>query len=51
MLDVWESEEAFESFRVDRLNPVLESVVGSEVFAQMPAPEREYYTVHHIAGG
>ncbi|MDX6582001.1 MAG: hypothetical protein QOI10_1185 [Solirubrobacterales bacterium] len=47
MIDVWESEEAFESFRDDRLNPALESIVGTETFAEMPAPEREFYAVHN----
>jgi hypothetical protein len=46
ILDVWESQDAFESFREDRLNPALESIVGAEVFAGMPTPEREFYAVH-----
>jgi hypothetical protein len=46
IIDVWESEDAFESFRGDRLNPAMESIVGSEVFAAMPTPEREFYAVH-----
>lgn len=46
MTDVWESEDKFETFRTGRLNPALEEVVGSEVFAQMPTPERDFYEVH-----
>jgi hypothetical protein len=46
ILDVWDSEDDFESFRNDRLNPALESIVGAEVFAEMPAPDREFYAVH-----
>lgn len=48
ILDVWESEDAFESFRSDRLNPAMESIVGAEVFAGMPTPEREFYAVHNV---
>lgn len=48
IVDVWESEEAFETFRTDRLNPALESIVGSEVFEAMPTPERTFYEVHHM---
>lgn len=48
ILDVWESEDDFESFRSERLNPAMESVVGSEVFAGMPTPERELYAVHKV---
>jgi heme-degrading monooxygenase HmoA len=47
IVDVWESQEAFESFRNDRLNPALESIVGAEAFAAMPTPEREFYDVHN----
>jgi hypothetical protein len=46
MADVWESREKFEAFREGRLNPALEDVVGSELFAQLPTPEREFYEVH-----
>ena len=46
MVDVWESKEDFEEFRTGRLNPALESVVGSETFAAMPTPERSFYEVH-----
>ena len=46
ILDVWESRDAFESFRNDRLNPTLEEIVGSEAFAQMPEPQREFFEVH-----
>ena len=48
IVDVWESEEAFDTFRTDRLNPALESVVGSEAFESMPTPERAFYEVHHM---
>jgi hypothetical protein len=48
ILDVWESEDDFEAFRTGRLNPALEEVVGSEVFAAMPVPERSVYDVHHV---
>ena len=51
MADVWESEEKFEAFRTGVLNPALEDVVGSEVFAQMPTPERSFYEVHDHAHG
>ena len=48
IVDVWESEKAFDNFRNDRLNPALESIVGSEVFEAMPTPERSFYEVHHM---
>lgn len=48
ILDVWESEDDFEAFRTGRLNPAMEEVVGSEVFAAMPTPERTFYEVHNI---
>jgi hypothetical protein len=46
MADVWESREKFDAFREGRLNPALEDLVGSEIFAQLPTPEREFYEVH-----
>jgi hypothetical protein len=46
MADVWESREKFEAFREGRLNPALEDLVGSEMFKQLPTPEREFYGVH-----
>jgi heme-degrading monooxygenase HmoA len=49
--DVWESKEHFEAFRTGRLNPALEAVAGSEAFAQMPTPERDFYEVHHHTHG
>ena len=48
IVDVWESEEAFDDFREGRLNPAMESIVGSEAFAAMPTPERQFYGVHNI---
>lgn len=47
IVDVWDSEEDFEAFRNDRLNPALESAVGSEVFDAMPTPERDVYELHN----
>jgi hypothetical protein len=46
MADVWESREKFDAFREGRLNPALKGLVGSEIFAQLPTPEREFYEVH-----
>jgi hypothetical protein len=46
MADVWESREKFDAFREGRLNPALEDLVGSEMFKQLPTPEREFYGVH-----
>ncbi len=48
IIDVWESEEDFENFRTGRLNPAMESVVGSEAFAAMPTTERGFYDVHNM---
>lgn len=48
ILDVWESREQFESFRKGRLNPALEGVVGTEVFAGMPEPDRQFYETHSV---
>jgi hypothetical protein len=46
MADVWESRERFDAFREGRLNPALKDLVGSEIFAQLPTPERDFYEVH-----
>jgi heme-degrading monooxygenase HmoA len=48
IIDIWESEQDFDDFRTSRLNPAMESVVGSEAFAAMPTPERDIYEVHNL---
>jgi hypothetical protein len=47
IVDIWESADHHESFRTGRLNPALEEVVGSEMFAAMPTPDRQFFEIHN----
>jgi hypothetical protein len=38
VIDVWESEEAFHSFREERLTPAVVEVIGEEAMAEGPPP-------------
>lgn len=44
--DVWESKEAYESFRENRLLPALRKVIGEEALAS--APTSEVYELHDL---
>lgn len=50
IIDVWESEEAYNSFRDSRLRPAIEKVIGPEAMAQGPPPY-EALSVHHVLRG
>ncbi len=42
VIDVWESEEAFNTFREERLGPAVAAVVGEEAMAAGPPPTTIY---------
>lgn len=44
--DVWESKEAYERFREERLLPALRKVMGEEALAA--APTSEVYELHDL---
>lgn len=46
IFDVWESKEAYESFREERLLPALKAVIGEEAVAGAPASE--IYELHDL---
>jgi hypothetical protein len=48
IIDVWESEEAFERFREERLVPAVTRVVGEQQVAQGPPPNREVLDVQNV---
>jgi hypothetical protein len=48
IIDLWETTDQYDAFRTGRLNPALEEEVGSEAFAAMPTPQRDYYETHSV---
>lgn len=44
IVDVWESEDAYNRFREQRLGPVVREVIGE----QAGPPEHETFEVHHL---
>lgn len=48
IFDVWESRDAFERFREERLLPAVRTVVGEEAIAAGPPPQ-EVYDLHAFA--
>jgi hypothetical protein len=49
IFDVWESREAYERFREERLVPALREVMGEEAMGQ--APRSEVYELHSVIRG
>lgn len=47
ILDIWESEDAFESFLESRLGPTIGQTLGDDA---PPPPERKYTELHHAYG-
>jgi hypothetical protein len=46
--DIYESQEQYDDFVENRLLPTIRSVVGDEVFEQMPDAERNPVEIHHL---
>lgn len=44
VVDVWESEDAYDRFREQRLGPVVREVIGE----QASPPEHHTFEVHHL---
>lgn len=44
IVDVWESQEAWERFRDERLTPAVMEVLGE----QAGPPQQEVYETHHV---
>ena len=44
IVDVWESQEAWDRFREERLMPVVMEVMGE----QAGPPQQEIYETHHV---
>jgi len=50
VIDVWESEEAYNRFRNERLLPAIEKAIGREAIAEGPPPMEPLH-VHNIIRG
>ena len=48
IVDVWESREAFESFRDDRLMPAIQAVAEEKGVEMEGPPSYEFSEVHHL---
>jgi hypothetical protein len=48
IVDVWESREAFESFRDQRLVPAVESVLSERGITPAGPPTYEFSEIHHV---
>jgi hypothetical protein len=45
--DVWESSEAYDRFRDDRLGPAIQKVTGMDPAGGGPQPTRSEFAVHN----
>lgn len=50
IIDVWESEDAYNRFRDERLRPAVEAALGADAMAQGPPPI-DALDVHHLVKG
>jgi hypothetical protein len=51
IVDVWDSEEAYESFREARLLPAMQAVLQRHGAGQPPQPEGSVSSVHRVVRG
>ena len=53
VMDVWESEQAYHSFREQRLTPAMEKVAAANGIdlSQTPQPEAAFVEVHDLVRG
>jgi hypothetical protein len=51
IVDVWESQQAFEAFRDDRLLPAIQSVLSERGIEPMGPPAYEFSEIHHLVKG
>ena len=51
IVDVWESREAFESFRDDRLMPTIQAVAEENNIPMEGPPTHEFTEIHHLVKG
>jgi hypothetical protein len=49
IFDIWESEEAYQTFREQKLLPAIAKVAGDQA-AQGPPADQVIYEVHHRVG-
>jgi hypothetical protein len=47
---VWESKEAYEAFREERLMPAVTAALGEQFAAAGPPPE-EWFEIKRVMGG
>jgi|SRR6266545_8370656 len=48
IVDVWESQEAFEKFRDERLMPALQAVLSEKGITPAGPPTYEFSELHHL---
>jgi heme-degrading monooxygenase HmoA len=48
IVDVWESQQAFEAFRDSRLLPAIEAVLSERGIEPMGPPNYEFSEIHHL---
>jgi hypothetical protein len=50
IFDIWESEEAYQTFREQKLLPAIAKVAGDEAAQGGPPEDQVIYEVHHRVG-
>jgi len=48
IVDVWESQQAFESFRDERLLPAIQAVLSEKGLEPQGPPNYEFSEIHHV---
>jgi hypothetical protein len=48
IVDVWDSQQAFEAFRDDRLLPAIQAVLSERGIEPMGPPNYEFSEIHHL---